>query len=400
MCKESRYLLAFGVFFMIVFLGLLSLVLSHSIHLFDTTLDSSKLADFGSYIGGSIGTLVAVFAVFAAGFAFYAQYEANRQVQEQFEKQESRDHKINFETKFFELIKIHRENVSEQVYTKFEINEMGTAVGRKVFRLMHRELEECIKEVFRYRKIYTQDFIIPKYRLNLENVKIQNNLDINIEDLALIDIAYKIFFFGLGKESEDYLLNSFRGKYNYLFFKRLMKFLQLKPKMENIEEFKLWNKIYKLKPSEIKNIIDEVYRNRAKVDFKYDYEGSNLVYNYKKNKYYGGQQHRLGHYFRHLFQTYKYLFLEENITDEDKYFYGKTLRGQISTYEQSIFFVNSLSSLGQKWELIPEIDYKIKKEMKLISEYNIIKNVPGDKFLDIVYIDYYPKVDFEFIRVR
>ena len=40
--------------------------------------------------------------------------------------------------------------------------------------------------------------------------------------------------------------------------------------------------------------------------------------NYGKLKFYGGHQHRLGHYFRHLFQTYKFLSVQTNIDENDK----------------------------------------------------------------------------------
>jgi hypothetical protein len=359
-----------------------------------------ELGNVGDFFGGIMNPIVAIAAAFLTFLAFYVQYQANKQVQEQFEKQETREYKINFESKFFELIKIHRDNVSEQNYTKYDNDGMTTAVGRKVFRIMHRELEECINEVLRYRKMYTNDFITPKYRLKLEKIKTNNNLKIDIEYLALIDLAYTIFFFGLGKESEDYLLNSFSGKYDYLFFKRLIKFLQLKSKKENINEYQTWLKLYELPIKELKILIDEIYRNRAKLNYSYHFNHRNLIDNYKKMKYYGGHQHRLGHYFRHLFQTYKYLSLDEKLDDNDKYFYGKTLRGQISTYEQSIFFINSLSSLGQKWELLPEKDPKKEKILTLISDFNIIKNVPGNKFLDIVYYNIYPRVEFENARLK
>lgn len=394
--KTNNYLFV-AIFFIV--LGTFTIV-AIAFHFVFAGQKYSEYGTLGDAIGGITNPIIAIGAAILTFAAFYIQYQANKQVQEQFEKQEIREYKINFESKFFELIKIHRENVSEQNYTKYDVDEMSTAQGRKVFRLMHRELEECINEVLRYRKMYTNDFITPKYRLKLERIKSNNNLKIDVEHLALIDLAYNVFFFGLGTESEDYLLNSFSGKYDYLFFKRLIKFLQLKPKKENINEYQTWLRLYELPIKELKIIIDKIYRNRAKFDYNYHFNHRNLIDNYKKMKYYGGHQHRLGHYFRHLFQAYKYLSLDKKITDDDKYFYGKTLRGQISTYEQSIFFVNSLSSLGQKWELSPEIDPKTGKMLTLISDFNIIKNVPGNKFLDIVYYDIYPKVDFENARLK
>lgn len=115
----------------------------------------------------------------------------------------------------------------------------------------------------------------------------------------------------------------------------------------------------------------------------------------EQEKYYGGHQHRLGHYFRHLFQSYKFLS-GQKFNDREKYFYGKILRAQLSTYEQCIFFINSLSSLGFKWEYDPEKTISASNERTdLITFYNLIKNVPGQHFLDLLYKSYYPKVQYE-----
>jgi hypothetical protein len=53
----------------------------------------------------------------------------------------------------------------------------------------------------------------------------------------------------------------------------------------------------------------------------------------KKYLRYDGQQSRLGHYFRHMFQPAN-LF-----SYKDKYNYIKTLRAQLSTHEQAILFL-------------------------------------------------------------
>ena len=119
----------------------------------------------------------------------------------------------------------------------------------------------------------------------------------------------------------------------------------------------------------------------------------------KYEKYYGGHQHRLGHYYRHLFQSYKYLNYHKELTETEKKFYGKTLRAQLSTYEQALLFVNSLSSLGMKWEFTPEFELLDKKESrdncKLITRYNLIKNLPGNHFFGLTYRTYYPKIYYE-----
>lgn len=112
-------------------------------------------------------------------------------------------------------------------------------------------------------------------------------------------------------------------------------------------------------------------------------------------KYYGGHQFRLGHYFRHLFQSYKYLDNTPWLDIERRYVYGKMLRAQLSTYEQALLLVNSLSSIGMKWELSPEMSNDNKNQQRLITKYNLIKNLPGEQLFGIRYKDYYPNVNYE-----
>ncbi|RAJ90067.1 putative phage abortive infection protein [Larkinella arboricola] len=117
----------------------------------------------------------------------------------------------------------------------------------------------------------------------------------------------------------------------------------------------------------------------------------------KYNKYYGGHQHRLGHYYRHLFQSFKYIKQVDILNSEERYFYAKTLRAQLSTFEQSLLFVNSISSLGRKWELEPDSTEKDKdgKQLKLISDFHLIKNLSGEDINGIRYDLIYPDVKYE-----
>lgn len=95
----------------------------------------------------------------------------------------------------------------------------------------------------------------------------------------------------------------------------------------------------------------------------------------------------------------------KNIDESDKYFYAKTLRAQLSTYEQALLFLNSLSTLGMKWEFNPEYDNRSNltgeklsetlKKQHLITKYNLIKNLPGERIFGIKYKTYYPEIKYE-----
>jgi len=108
-------------------------------------------------------------------------------------------------------------------------------------------------------------------------------------------------------------------------------------------------------------------------------------------KFFGGHQYHLGHYFRHFYQSVKYIDSQPCwlLSEIEKYEFVKTLRAQLSNYEQALLFINSLTQLGRKWE------YENTSRRELISKYNLIKNLPEYFIPDMRPQYYYPKVDFE-----
>ena len=71
------------------------------------------------------------------------------------------------------------------------------------------------------------------------------------------------------------------------------------------------------------------------------------------------------------------------------------LRAQLSTYEQALLFMNSISSIGMKWEYLPEPTDNQKNCSKLITKYNLIKNLSGNHIFGIHYKNYYPDGSYE-----
>jgi hypothetical protein len=88
-----------------------------------------------------------------------------------------------------------------------------------------------------------------------------------------------------------------------------------------------------------------------------------------------GHQSRLGHYYRHLYQTVCYV--NRQVIAIDRYDYLKTLRAQLSTHEQALLLINSLCPIGRKWW-----------EEDLIVKYRLVKNLP------LHFID--PSVEIDF----
>lgn len=143
-------------------------------------------------------------------------------------------------------------------------------------------------------------------------------------DIAII--AYLILFFGVQRK-DDLILKRNLGGY--------IKYLQMDMLIDNILKIK------------------KITRSLSKKEFVY--------------MYFDGHQTRLGHYYRHLYQTMTYLNEDYRLTFDKKNEYAKMLRAQFSNYEQALFFLNSISPLGLTWW-----------QKEYISTYKLVKNIPED----------------------
>lgn len=383
--KLAWKLVAIGAIILIYFLVK---VIFDDFWIWGNTTDFSVTGQVGDFIGGVVGTMFALAGTLLIFLTFKAQTKQN--------KRES------FESAFFQMINLHSQNVNQMNYTKSNGTELETANHRKVFRLIFNEFLECFREVKKFSNSKElEDYILPAEIIRLQKIITDNNSKISLLELALVDISYCIIFFGLGEEGEILLRGRFKNKYNSKYYYKLLRYLKLKPKRENKKRWRVWKFLMNLDFKKFKYVNEEFYFYRKHNNIKsLSLAGRLLVYKEEYPKYYGGHQHRLGHYFRHLFQSYKYLNYHEDLTDDEKYFYGKTLRAQLSTYEQALIFINSISSLGRKWEFTPEFELlklnENKENCKLITRYNLMKNLPGRHFFGLYYRTFYPKVKYEF----
>ena len=178
--------------------------------------------------------------------------------------------------------------------------------------------------------------------------------NIEISEEARYNIAYLIFFFGIGENSTQ-LVRSFLTENLLMFFESAV---------TDIEGNQtLWRK----ERDKGNPIAVDTEDNSFTLDIKY------LPGN--------GHTSKLSHYIRHLFQTVKYVHEadEEVITSEMKYNYLAVLRSQLSPHEQLFVYYNALSILGKPWiepfnyikkycliksSLIPLADFYIRPEDK------------------------------------
>lgn len=167
--------------------------------------------------------------------------------------------------------------------------------------------------------------------------------DIECPSLVKIDIAYMAFYYGIGQNSSRILKESLRG-----------------------EDPALVNRfIARLSEPDMRRHI------KGKRHFAYTP--------------FDGHQSRLGHYYRHLYHTVRYV--DANADASRKSEYIKLLRSQLSNHEQALLALNSLSRVGADW-----------RREDLIEKYQLIKNVPTGFFDPETEVDLkavFPRVRFE-----
>lgn len=99
-----------------------------------------------------------------------------------------------------------------------------------------------------------------------------------------------------------------------------------------------------------------------------------------------GHSLELGIYFRQLYQVVTYINEQNILTYKEKYEYIKSIRVCLNLNEQYLLFLNSLSTLGDIWELR---DIKRNEwDRHLITKYNLLKNIPKS------YLNKFPRLNF------
>jgi hypothetical protein len=267
----------------------------------------SQLSSLGSTATGFISPIVAISAAMLTFLAFWVQYKANEQQKNDITIQ-------RFESIFFEMIRLHKENVNEMKISGYGVlvgysveteNEKTTKVtqsktqterfveGRKVFVSMIKELIACYR--------FCQEY------------KLLTN------DPELLKIGYQLFFFGSVSSS-------------------------ITPNKKDSEFIsKMREKLKKIRDEHKKEL-------GLKTTFK-DIQGE--IDLHIKYAPYTGHESRLAHYYRHLFNTVKYVVDKEKkgVFDyQQSREYLKILRAQMSNDEQLMLYYNYINGLGSGWE--------------------------------------------------
>ncbi|MEO5912533.1 MAG: putative phage abortive infection protein [Pelobium sp.] len=273
----------------------------------------SHSGEIGDTIGGILGPTIGFFAAILTFLAFYIQYQANKEQRIQFEKQANDVLIERFENRFFEMIRLHRANVDE-------LNIQDIVKGRKVFTPLYFELR------YIYFKLEKNHLLYPPA--------------IQCSKATLTNLAYLIFFFGIGHTTDSVFKHIASDVEKEVFFNK------------TISQLKIIKEQFNTKTNN-KDLIEE--NGTSKSIFKQIYEP------------FTGHGSKIGHYYRHIYQTIKYVSKQTNplFTPKLKYSYVKILRAQLSNIEQVLFYYNSVSTLGYSW---------IKKGY--LKDYKMIINLP------------------------
>jgi hypothetical protein len=341
-------------------------------------IDFASTGQIGDTIGGIMAPFIAIIASLLTFGAFWVQFQANLQQRDQFQQQmkaqkdqfdqqlkqqkelfdlETGQQKSDslaqiemarverFETRFFELIKLHKENVNE-----ISINR-GLIEGRKAFVYLFEE--------FRF-SYWLLKKIVLKERSN--NWVASHTGFMHDDENKITSLAFLIFFIGVGGNSDLLLRNYAKGICKSSFLDLVIAVF----KEKQSEYLKARHSILKQSRSENPQTIVGNIRVYPKLSVLVPGD-SNLDYT-ARYKPFSGHISNLGHYYRHLFQTVNFVDQFDGPLDEnDRRKYVNSLRAQLSNHEQLLLYYNSLSKFGQPWNDISS---------NLIVKYKIIKNLP------------------------
>lgn len=277
--------------------------------------DFTHTGEIGDTIGGLMSPFIALAAVFVTFLAFYIQFQAN-QLQRTLFRQELDSNK--FENQFYEMLRLHKENVNEISITI----KSSYYSGREEIR---NEREINGRAVFKH---FLYEIAI-LYNVAKKSYKGWNNKE-------LINRAYSTFFNGLDLAKSNILIESDRT------------YIEELEKIQNVKNV-----------TEFNNIIN----------------GYNIKLEWCNFKLFDGSSSHLGHYYRHLFQTVKFVAnqSEDFLNYAEKRKYLRIVRAQLANQEQAMLFYNWIAGFGSKWE---------NNENKFFTDYRMIHNLYNKMLLE------------------
>jgi hypothetical protein len=286
-------------------------------------IDYTYTGQIGDTIGGIAGPVIAIFAALLTFLAFWIQVQANKVQTAQFKKQDI-DTKIDrFENKFYELLRLHKENVDEISINGYDQRKIEK---RKAFVSLYREFKNAF-------------FVI---KIKYQQLHEAGQLDTFYNDEELLRLSYIFFYAGVGIHSDDVNMAMVGNQFDPI----------------------LYNSV----KNDLKKIQDtHKQKSKAKQLPELEIEGLGKSMVPKSYRPFIGHESIFGHYYRHLFQSVKFVVNQSDdfINFDQKLEYLRTLRAQLSDHEQVMLYYNAIVGFGKDWI---DNDY--------FTNYKMIHNLP------------------------
>ncbi|WP_182250132.1 putative phage abortive infection protein [Cellulophaga baltica] len=376
--KEEKYL-GLGIKYLIYGLVLIFIMIFLAcLALFSTDASSKEI---GSFLSGTIGAIIAFLVAFFTFLAFYFQYEANNQIQAQFKIQKTNDH-------FYKMLDIHLKNIDS-----FNINS---------YRLENND-DQC--EIFNGNKTYISGSFKEAFKEMFITIP-SASMEINeIPDLIIKNIKnYYINVINTNNNLEQQI-----GKRAFLVMTKdfhfchysvinANQFFNCELSIEECNELAyrifFWgtysNHIYGDIEKEKKNKVDDIkkYLSLIRKTFR-ENKGAKYSFRYKTHEGdtsislrfipFSGHSSRLAHYYRHLYQTVKFLYSSHEdklITDLELDSNLKVLRAQFTNEEVLLLYYNYRIGFGKNWDQRGEHDHRFFREYNLLHNIPLYDNIP------------------------
>ncbi len=293
-------------------------------------LELHQSSNLATTVNGLMNPFIAIAAAIMTFMAFWVQYTANAKIHEENKKQQD-------ERQFYEMLKIHRDNVDKLEFVHLESEEEAN-YNEYVRRFHVSYLSEK-----RYVLIHSKGQ--SAIQLFLKELKcIYNSLDSSsVGGSDRFKKAYDVFFNGLSfcpyLNAKDHICTRFE------------------------REYKL-----KCMPSK-----DDEILCKKKIDVNKDWENNDGL---PRSSIMNGHKAELNPYYRHLYLTVK-LVVESNFSEFEKEKYLKILRASLTAEEQVLLLFNwyfgklRMSGYGLKWEF---------GEQQYFTKWGMIHNIVKKDF--------------------
>ncbi|MCL1666712.1 hypothetical protein M2T82_01420 [Elizabethkingia ursingii] len=128
--NQNVFYTALGVSLLITIVFIIRIV-TNGLNFYGSEIKYDVTGQVGDFIGGVIGTVL-------SGAGFYFLYMTLLEQKKAIDDQKDAFERERFESKFFELIRLHKENVNEMSYNKIKNTNDNAIEGRKVFNIINK----------------------------------------------------------------------------------------------------------------------------------------------------------------------------------------------------------------------------------------------------------------------